>query len=213
MDNREIAMEALGLASVQYNFLHKYSDDRSYTKPSPIKFATPLELLTKMADDKRFDGLFDSPGLDNLDVLFDEHEDLILEYWNAWTLDDPIKQFRNSQEAAVAMLVASVPPGTHGYNFFTCHILTTSHAVRILLPFIPAKYHISLVRQWWLLALAVYIVMLRPKIDPDYIPSGEGTPKQWNYVEDKVLNGPHNTDAHFVKGTCLLDYECSSDRP
>ncbi|KAH6660600.1 hypothetical protein BKA67DRAFT_548580 [Truncatella angustata] len=198
-NSREVAMEALGLAATQYNFLHKYLDNPVYTRTSSFKSTSPLELFHRIASDSRFDGLFSEPTLGNLDVLFEKHEDLVMEYWNAWSLENPVKQFQDSQEAAVAFLVASVPPGTHSYNFFICHVLTTSHAVRVLLPIIPKKFHINLVREWWLLAVAVYISELRPKIDPDYIPSGDGGAKRWNYVEDKALNGPFSTDAHFVK--------------
>lgn len=195
-------MEALGLAAVKYNFLHKYSDDPSYTRPSPISSTSPSELLSKLAEDKRFDGLFKEPDFDNIELLFEKHEDLLLEYWNAWELDDPVKQFRESQEAAVALLVATVPPGTHAYNFFICHTLTTSHAVRILLPLVPVKFHVSLVRQWWLLLLAVYVAELRPKIDPDYV-SGDLGGKGWKYVEERALKSDWATDAHYVKGEFL----------
>lgn len=198
MDNREIAMEALGLSAVQYNYFHKYIDDKSYTKPSPFSSTSPLDLLHKLQQDTRFDGLFKDRGFDNIDVLFEKHEPLILEYWNAWKFEDPLKQFQESQEAAVALLVATVPPGTHSYKFFVVHLLTTSHAVRILLPVIPVKFHVNLVREWWLLTLTVYIAELRPKIDPDYIPSPSG--KGWTYVEDKAINSRWATDAHFVKG-------------
>ncbi|KAI1752535.1 cell cycle checkpoint protein RAD17 [Xylaria castorea] len=199
MDNKEIAMEALALTATQYNFLHKYTDDPSYTTPSLRKTSNPLELLNKMADDKRVGELFKEPVFDNFGPLFEDHEDLVLEYWNAWSLDDPKKQFQDSQEAVVSLLVATVPPGTHSYNFFFVHLLTTSHAVRILLPFIPAKFHVNLVRQWWLLTIAVYAVFKCPKIDPDYIKPGDVAGKQWNYAEDKAINGAYATDAHFVK--------------
>ncbi|OTB10543.1 hypothetical protein K445DRAFT_322891 [Daldinia sp. EC12] len=199
IDSREVAIEALGMAATQYNFLHKYLDDDSYSKPSPIEPSSPLELLSKLRSDGRLDDAFKESGPENIEPLFQKYEDIVLEYWNAWTLDDPVKDFELSQEAAVAMLIATVPPGTHSYNFFLCHVLTTSHAVRILLPFIPSEFRINLVRQWWLFALAVYITELRPKIDPDYIKPEDVAGKQWNYVEDKALNGPYATDAHFVK--------------
>ncbi|KAB5530299.1 cell cycle checkpoint protein RAD17 [Coniochaeta sp. 2T2.1] len=198
-NSKEIAMEALGLAAVQYNFLHKYLDDKSYTRPAPFTSSSPTDLLNKLASDKRFDNLFKSPGFKNIEPLFQQHEDLVLEYWNAWSIDNPVKQFEQSQEAAVALLVATVPPGTHSYNFFICHVLTTSHAVRILLPLIPAKFHISLVRQWWLLVLGVYVAELRPKIDPDYV-DGDVKGKGWNYVEERALGSDWCTDAHYVKG-------------
>lgn len=55
----------------------------------------------------------------------------------------------------------------------------------------------SLVRQWWLLTIAVYVAQLRPSISKDV----EVRPtKQWKYVEDRAVNGPWATDAHYVKG-------------
>lgn len=208
-DSREIAMEALALTATQYSFLHRYLDDPSYTKPPPFSSTSPTELLNKLASDERFDNLFKEPGFANIEPLFQKHESLVLEYWNAWDLSssaDPIEQFRESQEAAVAMLVATVPPGTHAYNFFVVHVLTTSHAVRILLPVVPAKFHVSLVRQWWLLALAVYIAVLRPKVDPDYVP-GDPKGKGWKHVESRALNSQWATDAHYVKGE-FVDLLC-----
>ncbi|CAJ2513825.1 Uu.00g019440.m01.CDS01 [Anthostomella pinea] len=200
MDNKELGIEALAMTATQYNFLHKYIDDPSYSKPSSFSSTSPLELLGKMASDERLKGLFKEPGFDNVDPFFEKHEDLLVEYWNAWSLENPVKQFQESQEAAVALLVATVPPGTHSYNFFVVHLLTTSHAVRILLPVIPSKFHINMVREWWLLTIAVYAAELCPKIDLDYIKHEEGVAgKQWNYVEDKAVNGPYATDSHFVK--------------
>ncbi|KAL4730114.1 RFC checkpoint protein Rad17 [Fusarium chlamydosporum] len=196
MDCKELAMEALGLACVQYNFFHKYLDNQSYTKQAPFTSASPLDLLTKLAKDSRFDSI--SPDLSDMEELFNKHEDIILEYWNAWEINDPLKQFELSQEAAAALLVATVKPGTHAFNFLLVHLLTTSHAVRILLPFIPEKYHITLVREWWLLVLGIFIVKGRPLPDPDNVDSD---PKQrgWKYVEDKALNSNWATDAHYVK--------------
>lgn len=210
MDNKCVAIESLSMAATQYNFMHKYLDDPSYTRPPPkggFSSTSPMEILDKIRGDSRLDGLFDEhKGSGNIEILFDKHEDLALEYWNAWRVgEDPVKRFRESQEAATALLVATVPPGTHSYNFLIVHLLTTSHAVRILLPFIPTKFHIPLVRQWWLFTLSVYIAELRPRIDPDYVPWPEGSAaKTWAYVEDKALNSQWATDAHFVKAVRAL---------
>lgn len=185
------------MVSTAYNFLHKYLDDPAYSKPSTYSTTSPLEILRRIAVDTRFDNLFDGKGADNIGKLFESHENLVLGHWNAWKISDPKEQFRDSQEAAVALLVRTVQPGTHAYDFFVCHLLTTSHAVRILIPLIPKKFHISLVRQWWLLTIAVYIAQLRPNIDDGI---EEKPTKQWNYVEDRALNSPWATDAHYVKG-------------
>ena len=200
MNSKDIAMEALTLTAVQYNYLHKYLDDKKYTKPPAWQSVSPLEILDKVAGDKRFDKLFSEPAFSNVDTLFKKHEDLVLEYWNAWALTDPVKQFEMSQEAAVALLVATVRPSTHSYSFFIVHLLTTSHAVRILLPCIPAKFHVPLVRQWWLLTLAVYVAHLRPKIDPDNVET-DLKGRTWTDVEDQAVNSVYATDAHYVRGT------------
>ncbi|KAK7420477.1 hypothetical protein QQZ08_010393 [Neonectria magnoliae] len=199
MDCKELAMEALGLLCTQYNFLHKYLDDKSYTKPSPFTSGLPLQLLVKLANDDRFNSISKDSISDDMEDIFAKHEDIILEYWNAWVIDDPLKQFELSQEAAVALLVATVRPGTHAFNFLLVHLLTTSHAVRILLPFFPENYHIPLVREWWLLVLAIFIVKGRPLPDPDNVDQDIKT-KTWKYVEDKALNSAWSTDAHYVKG-------------
>jgi hypothetical protein len=198
LSSKELAMEALAMSCVAYNFMHKYLDSPSYTKPSTYSTTSPLEILQKVHSDTRFDGLFNGKGDNNIEALFKNHESLILEHWNAWTITDPLKQFQDSQEAAVALLVRTVEPGTHSYDFFLVHILTTSHAVRILIPLIPKKFHVSLVRQWWLLTLAVYIAQLRPKINED-IEEKPQPGKGWTYIEDKATKGLWSTDAHYVK--------------
>jgi hypothetical protein len=209
MDSKEIAMEGLGLVAIQYNFFHKYLDDKSYTKPSPLAPNSPLELLVKMSQDRRFDAMPPSPGLDDLEPIFEEHEALIMEYWNGWTLDDPLKQFELSQEAAVALLIETVRPGTHAYNFLLVHLLTSSHAVRTLLPFFPTEHHIPLVRAWWLLAIAIFIIKGRPKPDPDNVDK-DLRGNHWSFVEHHALNSPWSKDAHYVKGEPRTSLRVSS---
>ncbi|EHK17472.1 uncharacterized protein TRIVIDRAFT_57344 [Trichoderma virens Gv29-8] len=199
VDSKEVAMEALALTSVQYNFFHKYLDNGSYTKPSPLKSRSPLDLLIQMSKDNRFGKVPEDLPLSDMEAFLDKNESLLLEYWNGWDIDDdPKKQFELSQEAAVALLVATVKPGTHAYDFFFVHLLTTSHAVRILLPFLPPKHHVTLVREWWLFVLAVFIIKGRPLPDPDSVES-DLKGKNWKYVEDKALNSAWSKDAHFVK--------------
>ncbi|KAK4697620.1 cell cycle checkpoint protein, partial [Lecanoromycetidae sp. Uapishka_2] len=201
LSSREVAMEALGLVATTYTFFHKYLDDASYTKPSTYSTSSPVEILQKVAKDKRFDNLFDHQGADNIEPIFENHEAAVLEHWNAWQLPDPKKQFEESQHAAVALLVA-----THGstnerkFDFFLVHVLTTTHAVRILLPIIPAKFHVPVVRQWWLLTLAVYIAQVRPAIDLERITGYDVKGKDWAWVEQEAVGGKWSLDAHYVKG-------------
>ncbi len=207
LSSRDLAMEALAMAATSYNHLHKYLDDPSYTTPSPPNnpSKSPLELLCRLQKDNRFDGVLRDPGPDNLQPLFRDHEALMLEYWNAWQISsDPTQDFQASQRAAAALLVASRKAGGAPYDFFLVHVLTTSHAVRILLPLLPAKYHIPLVRQWWLLTLSVYIAQLRPEIllrsVGDYDLKGRG----WGWMDGQAVGGKYALDAHYVKGLRAL---------
>ncbi|PVH99172.1 hypothetical protein DM02DRAFT_594711 [Periconia macrospinosa] len=199
LNSRTIAIEALALAACSYSSLHKYTDDPGYTKPSHYQSTSLLEILQRVKDDKRFDGLYEHRSGD-ITKVFEEREEALLEHWNAWELSDPKKQFEQSQQSAVAILVGTELPAKSRYDFFLVHLLTSSHAVRILLPLIPAKFHTSLVRQWWLFALAVYIAQTRPGIHLDRINGYDIEGRDWKFVQHQALASAHSLDAHFVKG-------------
>ena len=192
-------MEALGLVTTSYNFLHRYLDDPAYSKPSTYSTSSPLDILQRVSDDKRFDGLFEEPGASNIEPLFHDHEGAVLEHWNAWNISAPLKQFEDSQYAATALLVSTYGYGANKFDFFLVHLLTTSHAVRILIPFIPAQFHVALVRQWWLLTLAVYIAQLRPSIKVSNIIEHRLKGKDWKWVEGQAVESKWSFDAHYVK--------------
>lgn len=202
LNSREVAMEALGLMATCYSDLHKYMDDDKYSKAeSSYSTTDPFEIFSKVRADKRLDGAFDSVGNDNLSKVFDEHENVLLDHWNAWDIVEPEKQFEQSQQLATALLISTADSvGGHGYDFFLVHLLTTSHAVRILIPFLPPRFHIPLVRQWWLITLAIYIAQTRPTIELDYIHNYELKGRNWTWAKGKALEGKWALDAHYVKG-------------
>jgi hypothetical protein len=198
LDSRTIAIEALALGTCFYNFLHKYLDNPSYTKPNAHHSTSLLDILHKVRKDKRFDGIYDHRSGD-ITKVFEEREEAFLEYWNAWELPNPKGQFEESQKTAVAILMGTEAPEKTKFDFFFVHLLTSSHAIRILLPLIPAKFHVSLVRQWWLFTLAVYIAQTRPEIDLGIIDEYDLKGRGWKFVVDKALNSKNSLDAHFVK--------------
>lgn len=200
LNSRELAMETLTMTATSYNYMHKYLDNPSYTKPSANSTQSPLEILCRVQKDSRFDGLFDHNGADNLMPLFEKREDEVLEYWNSWHISEPTAQFQAGQMAAAALLVASHKPGEKYYDFFIVHLLTTSHALRILLPLLPSKYHVPLIRQWWLLTLAVYIAQLRPEVVLTSVTDYDRQGKDWSWVEKQAVQSKHALDAHYVKG-------------
>lgn len=183
-----------------YSPLHKYIDDPKYSRPSGVEqHETNLfTLLEKVRKDKRFDGLYDH-GSGDIGKVLEEREEAFLEYWNAWEITEPTKQFQEAQSAAAAILLETPTPAKGKFDFFLVHVLTSSHATRILLPLVPAKFHVNLLRQWWLFALAVYIAQTRPEIKHGSLEEVDTTNKTWKHVVHHALDGPHSKDAHYVK--------------
>ncbi|KKK12144.1 hypothetical protein ARAM_004577 [Aspergillus rambellii] len=209
MSSREVAIEALTLTAVCYGTTHKYLDDPSYSQAEASYHSTSiLEVLSKVRTDKRLNGFFSSPGHHNIETLFREAEAILLDHWNAWEIqEDPQEQFRESQEAAVALLTTtlSTPNAVAAkYDFFFVHVLTASHAVRVLLPLIPARFQVSLVRQWWLMTLSIYVAQLRPEMKMDSVRNYDIKDKGWKYVTHKAVKGEHSTETHFVKAVRAL---------
>ena len=204
LSSRELAMEALGLVATNYNFMHKYLDDASYTRPTKGPTTSPFEILRRISDDERLNGLFEHPGADNIEILFKDQEEIVLEYWNSWSLLDPKKQFEDSQYIAAYLLTATQRANEGSYDFFIVHVLTSSHAMRILLPFVPPRYHMSLLRQWWLFAIAVFMAQLRPKIMVDSVRDYDPLGRDWAWVEKQAIESQWCYDAHFVKALRAL---------
>lgn len=188
------------MAATCYSPLHKYLDDPSYTRPSPFKDRSPLNLLLRISADERLNAIVTEANPANGDMLVKDHEEIVLEYWNALEITDPTKQFEDSQLAATAIVVATHNKSGPQYDFFLLHILTTSHAVRILLPVIPPQHHVAFFRQWWLLAVLTYMSQAQPKINLDSVSNVDLQGKDWSWVDKQALEGKHATEEHFVKG-------------
>ena len=213
--NPSVATEALGLSASCYNFFHKYIDDPSYTPREPPSNSTPnlLDILQSVHTDTRLDDLT-AQDLDANDMssIFSKHESVLMDHWNAWSLDpfNASSQFEQSQRVAAAILLCAHDHTPHQnpanqYDFFFVHLLTTSHAIRILLPVLPAQFHVPVLRQWWLLTLAVYITQGRPEIKIERV---EGFKRKegrgWDWVKEQAVEGRWYRDAHFVKGLRAL---------
>jgi hypothetical protein len=196
-----VAIESLALVASFYNHQHVYLDDPSYTKPSPWSSQDPFEVIQKVHQDSRLNSFFQKPGEDNYAPLTEdkEKEAILLEHWNSWTVTDPKSQFEAAQRAAVALLVGTHEKGER-FDFFLVHVLTSSHAVRVIAPLIRATYHLPLLRQWWLFLLTAYIGQLRPAIDRSRITNVDLAGRDWKWVADRAVNGEWAQDAHFVKG-------------
>ncbi|KAJ5692207.1 hypothetical protein N7462_001630 [Penicillium macrosclerotiorum] len=195
MSSRELAMEALGLAATCYNSVHNYLDDPISSQTEPSYHSTSfLEILDKVRADKKLNGLFVTPGDHNMQKLFESHEAVLLNHWNAWKVENPMEQFRESQELAAALLVATHEDSTE----------------QVLLPLIPPKFQISLVRQWWLVTLAIFISQLRPEISFDKISKFELKGRGWSWASKQAVKGKYSTDSHYVKAIRALQEAAST---
>ena len=85
----EVAMEALGLAATNYNYMHRYLDDPAYSKPSDSPSESLIDILERVRTDKRLDNLFGDGNDDHIGALFEKAESIVMEYWNSWTVSDP----------------------------------------------------------------------------------------------------------------------------
>jgi hypothetical protein len=207
LNSRDVAMEALGLAATCYDekLAGLLEDGKAAGQAAGTTgYSTTdlFEIFDKVHADKRLDGLSKRPGGDNLSRLLADKEltSVLLEHWTAWKITDATKDFAQSQALATALLIASGPSvGGHGWDFFLVHLLTTSHAVRILLPFFSAEYHVTLVKEWLLITLAIYIAQLRPRVKISNVTDVEIQGRDWRFVDSSAIEGPRKFDAHFVK--------------
>lgn len=201
LNSREVGMEALGLAATCYNpTLAKLLE----ANPPPTYTTTDIfEIFSRVQADKRLDSAFDgNPDGDKLTHLWTDPtlSAILLEHWTAWKITDPTQDFSQSQELAVALHTSSAASvGGHGYDFLLVHLLTTSHAVRILLPFLEPQHHVPLVREWLLITLSIYITQSRPAIKKEHVTGYDHRGRTWDFVTDTALHGKHKFDAHFVK--------------
>lgn len=131
-------------------------------------------------------------------------EELLLGYWNSLEIDDVRSSLELIQHCAVALLVG-IDLTANDFSFFIVHLLTSSYAVRVLLPVIPAARHLSLIRQWWLLTLSICLTKQIPDCDVERIRQYDCKGRDWEYVVDQALHGKSSGDEHFVKGMINLD--------
>ncbi|KAK7888004.1 hypothetical protein LTR67_009399 [Exophiala xenobiotica] len=210
LNSREVAMEALGLAATCYNptlakLFEKFEKNNKPSVPVPTTYTTNsiFEVFARVQADKRLDHAFDDGPKDQLDHLWTDPvlSSILLEHWSAWKITDPNTDFAQSQELAVALHTSSASSvGGHGYDFLLVHLLTTSHAVRILTPFLEGQHHLPLVREWLLIALSIYITQNRPVINRAFVSEYDTQGRGWDFVTKAALEGEHKFDAHFVKG-------------
>jgi Questin oxidase-like len=209
LNSREVAMEALGLVAACYDphlasLLDANMKTNANSTANPLTYSTssPFEVLARVSADTRLKDAFTGLDISNVSKLLNTPNLLaiLLEHFNAWKITNPKEQFEQSQQLATALLISTAPSvGGHGYDFFFIHLLTSSHAVRVIIPFLDARHHLPLVREWWLITVAIYIAQLRPVVKLDYIREVNLDGRHWAWAEKQAIEGKHSLNTHFVK--------------
>jgi hypothetical protein len=209
MSVRDLAMEALTLAATSYydNDIFKYSDDPSYFQAESLyKSSCISEILDKVRTDGRFNNnALAVPDEQNMAIIFRDHEAALLDHCNAWTISsDPSTHFHESQKTAVTLFMGTKTPEGGKYDKSLLHPLLMSHAIHVILPHTPDKVHVSLVQQWWLTTLAIYVAQLRPEIGFDGLAGYRLQDKNWEWIAKQALKSSHATDAYFLQTLRVL---------
>jgi hypothetical protein len=131
LSSRTMAIESLAMAccSPSNDKLEKAEKDGKISS----RIFTPIEILEKMAHE---------------DVKKDINDDILLDHWRALDLTNNLqKRFEEMQSIAVKLAVGRGDSS----------VLRSFHAIRTLLPLIPDRFHILLIRHWWMSALTEFV--------------------------------------------------------
>ncbi|CZR65089.1 uncharacterized protein PAC_14989 [Phialocephala subalpina] len=194
--SKEVATEALSLGCTEYDPTHQYLD--RYPKNDSAYSSTSLAgIITSIHSDQRFGGYFNQPGYINIKTILSNQEGAILEHWNAWGVDEPTKQLESCLD--VAVLLAICTNSSEQYDFFLAHVLTVGHALRVLMPHFSPEQQVSVLRQYGLYTILVYIAQLRPPFSKVDIESVDLEGRDWDWVRQRALTATWSVDSHCVK--------------
>jgi len=222
---RALLMVALAVACIDRDFLYKYVDAKQKykafsrsTTPTPTK--SLLDILNSMRTDTRFDGLFESPGYWNLPILFASREEVILEYFNLWTVTRAESNLEELFDISILLLAATTPApsypssektatstshNTH-FDFFLLHLLLSAHAIRILFKNLPYTTHNIMLEAQFLATISYYVSELRPQVKLDVIIDHKPVmeTQDWTFIRKHCLEVDVTTECanggNYIRG-------------
>lgn len=204
LGSRDVAIEGLGLTTCCWPWWHTYFD-KEYQVPGGLaRTGNVLTLISELREDPRFDEKLRRSGEDNIPELAKTNEADILEYWHRLDILEPAKQLKDFIEMAILLLVTTHRKGRPAFDFFLCHLLTGLWAARVLISELPARVHLSLLRQYWMLVIRIYTAQRRPQVHREYISSYNLSGKDWRWVEHQVLGQPGPVDPHYAKALRVM---------
>lgn len=200
LNNEIVGAEALTMAAVCYNYLHK-TVDQLQPPNSPCK--TALEIFHNIRSDIHLP-IYDKPGVGNLEKTVKTYHDLVLSHYNQWKIntENIDKTIEELFDLSVYVYGATHKSEQIEFDFFLLHLLTSMHAIRMIRPHIDdLQIFQHILFQYFYFAIILYITQLRPEINEKLIHdySIDNSTKNWNYVIDRSLNTALVDDAHLVK--------------
>ncbi|KAF8476867.1 hypothetical protein BDZ91DRAFT_687805 [Kalaharituber pfeilii] len=201
LNSREVAMEALTMAATSYDFLSKYTNSQIHPA-TDTSSTNPLDILNRVREDIRFDGLCDAPGQHNQSILFKDREDVIVDYCNQLNINGIAIEtlLELLTKLSLTILTTTHKPGNPQYDLFICHAVTASYATRTVLPILPASSHRTLLRNLWFFILFVYLTQKRPSIKPELVEQVQTKGRGWEHVTNKaIVNDGILPDTHYMK--------------
>lgn len=151
-----------------------------------------------MRKDTRFDGLLTDPGITNFGPILQKHFNTVVEHWNAWEVVDPVQQLEQLCDVSVLLAISDGGP-EKSFDFYNVHLMTIAHALRLLWQEFPAERRASLLRQYALFAILIYIAQLRPDFQIEGVESVKTEGRDWDWVVKTALAHKWVLDAHFFK--------------
>ncbi|KAJ5376640.1 hypothetical protein N7509_013526 [Penicillium cosmopolitanum] len=195
-----VATEGLSLGCTEYIPLHGILD-RAPTDNSSYKSSNIAEVLSRVQADKRLDGLFTKPGITNIDILLEKRYSVLLEHWNAWEVTDPLKQLEQCCDLSL-LLGIGTGNGAGQYDFYLIHTMTVAQAIRVLWHFIPEERHASILKQYALFLLLIYVCQMKPEFPTEIIQCIDSIDlggHDWSWVMAQALEHRWAKDSHFFK--------------
>lgn len=187
----------MSLFCTEYAPLHGLLD---HYPPDTSTYQTDslAEVLRRVQLDTRFDGLIEHPGTVDFGIILGKRFEAALEHWNAWKVGSPAKALEHICDMAVLVAI-STGDREKKYDFFYAHVMTVSHALRILFHHLPEDRRECILRQYAMYAIFIYILQFRLPFDKSAVDSIPTEGRDWTWVMEKTLKHKWALDDHFFK--------------
>lgn len=220
-NSRDLGIEALAMLSCIHDpLIHRHFSDSTYEDHSSSNSScSVLEVLNNIATDHRF---LDMSPTSATDIL-QKRESGIIDHCGSCALissasPSPAELQEALRQAQIAGAVLALRYAMANFAGEPTSAdllipLLTSDALRVLLPSMPARFVLPLLRQWLLLTILTYIQSGRPRLDMSkltyYLPWHTPTPAQvWkNVVHDTlsaITSSPNRSGERLAQAVLAL---------